>query len=186
MAADESGAVADVAVRTHLPLDSDTRYLTRMTTTAPAQANLGVPVAHARCFRSGRAMLAMHGEVMNMHPGMFVRWTKALRLNLPVLADRTLDVEDVRPDERHDAWVCMSRGHGDIATGVGWPLRIRDGEAIIGHAVAGENRGGDLWALMVFLRDGEDEASTSFRERCAEVAQKLGAERTVLYNGATS
>lgn len=155
---------------------------------------IAIPMVDALCWRSVRAKIAASRQIVDMHPDLFRRFAVLMRLGLPAIAltQRTFAVEGISQADRVGGWFCLAKGAGHMATGIGWPVRLRDGDAaevthgpdtrpIVGHAVAGQDRDGDLWALLVMLEDGEDEYSASFHVRCREARQTHGVDPTVLH-----
>lgn len=138
--------------------------------------NPGIPMQHAMQFRAPRVWARITRSIIEMHPGLYERWRKAMFLGYPVLAMPTFEVEGVTAEDRQDGWLRLSKGFGSSAVAIGYPVRIRDDGAIIGHVVAGQDRGGDLYGLFVLLRAGETEGDRGFRERCREALQVHGVE----------
>lgn len=141
-----------------------------------------VPLAHAKTFRMNRIYRRIGAWVLTMHPDLFRRFCVLMRLGLRALPPMSFTAD---ASERADGWIRLWSGPtaAAVARNAGWPLRLRDSEApfdgpdtrpIVGHVVAGEARGEELWGLAVYLRDGEDEASFEFQERCREALQRTG------------
>ena len=148
--------------------------------------NHGIPMQHAMLFRAPRMWMRATQKIIDMHPALFERWRKAMMLGYPVLATRTFDVENLTEADRADGWVRLSKGFGNHAMQIGYPVRLRDDGAIIGHVVAGQDRGGDLFGLFVALHDGETETDAAFRERCREALQVHGVEPVVVWEAPPS
>ncbi len=142
-----------------------------------------IPPVHAVCFRSVRAVNRISNWIGSLHHEQFAGFVKIMRLGLPVLADRTLDVEAVTETDRRGGWCCLGKGLGHLADKIGFPVNMREGSPpftgpdtrpIVGHVAAGVDRDGDLWGLCCWLEPGESEVAASFRERCAEALQVHG------------
>jgi hypothetical protein len=145
------------------------------------EATTGIVMQHAIHFRCVRTWMRIQRTILDMHPSVFERWCRLMFLGFPVLALPTVALLDVPiRRERSDGWVLLHRGAGDVADRAGWPIRLREddatGQPVVGCAVGGANRSGDLWGLVVWLRDDETEASASFQERCREARQVHGLD----------
>lgn len=146
----------------------------------------------ASILRTMRVQARLTNATVHAHPGYFDRFCRLMGLGLTAMNLPTLDVTMVAKPELAGTWLPLaSRTSLDtrasaIAANVPYPVRIREGDVpadgpdtrpIIGHIIAGEGRGGDLWGLAVMMAPGETEGSPSFQERCREAAQRLGAEK---------
>lgn len=124
--------------------------------------------------RSNRVWGLVSNRIGMMHPALLKRFCEMMHLGYPVLPYMTLDVEDVHAHERRTCWTNMAMRSGDLAGKISWPVRMREGETIVGHVIAAKSEGGNLHGLCVWLEPGEEEMSRSFRERCREALQTHG------------
>lgn len=138
-------------------------------------------------FRSSRAHNSIRHTILTSHPVWLKRFVDAMALGRKPLPIQTITVEDVTPVDREGGWMCLTRGEalrGDgndsavnaetIAANMAYPLRVRDGDTIIGYLVAGEARGEDLWGLVVPLHAGESESDADFQQRVRGAKQLHG------------
>lgn len=72
--------------------------------------------------------------------------------------------------QRREGWCCVGRGMGTYAPRVELPLNLRDDAGYVVGEVAGlQNRGGDLWALLLWHRESERAEAFAARMRGALV-----------------
>lgn len=147
-----------------------------MTSDITMHNRVELPRGHAEHFRCTRVTGRIAAWIFDMHPQIFTRFSKLMALGLQPTNAKVFDLTDIGASDRVDGWHRLDAGNGHLAANVGWPIRFRDDGDVKGHIVAGQDRGGALWGLTVWLAEGEVETSPAFILRCAEALQVHGVE----------
>ena len=70
--------------------------------------------------------------------------------------------------QRIDGWCCIGRGHGRYASTAEPPCNLRDETGrVLGEVAMFQARGDDLWALVLWRVEGEDDETWAARVRGA-------------------
>ena len=123
--------------------------------------------------------------MLSLHPRAYKRLTELLRLGIdPFLPALSFDLESIADDERVDGWARLSADGGAHATAVDGrcPVNCRDGGVVVASVIAAEARGGELWGLLVWRKDGETDDEWDARAWdavCMERAKRGAQAREV-------
>lgn len=124
-----------------------------------------------RISRSFRAHMAVTDRIV-------FRMSNAERIRLRLELDGyAVAVPDDVARAKREGWCRVDDRRGYAAVALPVPLNLRDeaGEAV-GEVVAWEDRGGDLWALLLWRRDGEELEAFAHRVRMAGVLRNVPHE----------
>lgn len=126
--------------------------------------------AHTWRFRHQRARAEMTMDIMMMDRANFEAFRSVMDLgNSRALPYPTLELTDLEdPLNRHDGWAIISAHNGSLAGTTAAPLPLSDEHgASLGEALRFADRAGDLWAYLVFRRDGDPDEAYQARRRKA-------------------
>lgn len=152
-----------------------------MTNRCPAPTPAPTDAATRLLFRSVRVQRALTNIIVHsLDDGQLLAFCCQLRLLEDAVPQR-FEVPDHVEAARLEGWACIGRGAGAMAAAVegALPLNLRDdaaaGEAV-GEIAAVESRSGDLWALLLWRREGEDDETWAARVRAGLLTRRVPVE----------